>query len=107
MRHTVMTTVATFTLGIAALLMTAGCGNGGGLSSLFGGSGGSDTFAALGGGSSSGGGGSSSGGSSGGFSSNPATIHHPEPASMVLFGSGLVGAGLMSRRRRKRAGKRA
>ena len=34
-----------------------------------------------------------------------ATIHNPEPASMMLFGSGLAGAALLRRRRARRARK--
>ena len=32
---------------------------------------------------------------------NIATVHHPEPGSMALFGGGLAGTALVARRRRK------
>ena len=36
-----------------------------------------------------------------------ATLHNPEPASMMLFGSGLAGAALLRRRRARRAARKA
>lgn len=102
---------------VAAQLLVAGCEGSGG-SGIFGGLfGGSDDssgvfeLASLGG--SSGGEGSSEVGSGGGNTtgdgtsesgSSVATVYNPEPASFVLFGSGLAGLALLRRRSRKRSG---
>ena len=92
-------------LGITAQLLTAGClGGGGGSSGLFDlfGSGGSDTasnttdvldsVASAG-----------SQSSSGSGVPEVATLHSPEPGSLVLFGGGLAGLAVLRRRRKKRA----
>ncbi|MBI2093506.1 MAG: PEP-CTERM sorting domain-containing protein [Candidatus Omnitrophica bacterium] len=101
-----------------AMSLVSGCGgSGGGLSSLFGSgdsvdvvssafSGGSSSDSGLG---SFGAGGSFSEGVAGltdgslGDSSGSAvaTVHQPEPASMVLFSGGLMGAAYLRRRRQK------
>ena len=95
-------------LGISCLavqLFLAGCGGGGGgLSSLFGGGGGSsgagDVFSALiSGGSDVAGGGTDSAASV----TSVATVHNPEPASVALFGGGLVGLAYLRRRKAQRA----
>jgi len=98
-------------LSIFAALVTTGCFGGGGssgVSGFFGGdSGGSDLAEVL---SSIGGSGDGeSGGGSGGFVggvSSVATVSGPEPASMTLFGGGLMGLGLWRRRARGRRSKR-
>ena len=41
------------------------------------------------------------GGNDPGIVPNVATVHHPEPGTMALFGGGLAGAAALSRRRRK------
>ena len=93
-------------MGLVSMLLTAGCGGGGGggLFGLFGGSGDSgagDVFSAL-----VSGGSDVAGGSGGGLTetvtSDVATVHHPEPASLVLFGGGLAGLAHLGRRRAKR-----
>ena len=82
--------------------LMAGCEGGGGLASLFGG-GGSGDAGTLGdlasGGVDAIGGSGGSGGGEGGLVSEVATVHSPEPASIVLFAGGL--AGLAHLRRRK------
>jgi hypothetical protein len=87
-------------VGIPALLASGGCfggGGGGGFFGLFGGDSGSgetsSTLAALG----------SSGGGLDSIAQDVATIHNPEPASMVLFGGGLAGLAWSRRRRNKTA----
>ena len=96
-----MTRVALVGLTLAVQLLATGClglGGGGGSSSLGGsgsgssGSGGSESFASLSSFSSVGGD-SGSGGGGGG------PVHNPEPASIALFGSGLIGLGVWSRRK--------
>ena len=100
-------------------VLAAGC-KGGGLSSLLGGEhgdGSSEVFAAFGpdvsdgsgGGSGSGsGGGSGGGGGSGNSGPVPgvATVHHPEPGSLALFGGGLASLALWRRRKAGRVGLR-
>ena len=100
-------------MGLMSMLLTAGCGGGGG--SLFSFFGGGDsgvaeilgTFASAG--SEVAGGGSSIGDTGGGglseslaVTSDVATVHHPEPASLALFGGGLAGLAHLGRRRAKR-----
>lgn len=85
-------------------LLAAGCGGGGGgFSSLFGGDEGSEGFGSDGSNafitSASSGFSASSGTDS---SSSVATVHHPEPTSVVLFGSGLAGLTLWRHRRARR-----
>lgn len=97
------------------LPLVAGCGGGGGgLSSLFGG--GSDVGEVIGSLSSSGGSGGDavqSFASSGPIDSSGSidtasvqqtagVLHNPEPASMALFGGGLMGLGLLRRRRSRK-----
>ena len=113
--------IALLTLVLGAQVLLSGCdGGGGGFGGFFGGSGGSDVFASLFGGGNGGGDdlgglfenfqnfsgdGGNLGGGNGGFDSfvaGPppvAVVHHPEPASMVLFGMGLLGAAGFRRRR--------
>ena len=74
---------------------------------------GSTAFGAAGAGEEGGGGGGGSeggnldlgggldGGGLGGSIGEIATVHHPEPGSMALFGGGLAGTALLARRRRK------
>lgn len=112
-------------LGLAGIiglqLMTSGClGLGGGAAGIFGfitgGGNGEDsdsgsTVASLIGG---GGGGSAgsafssdsdgvSSGSAGGSAPAAATIHNPEPGSLLLFGAGLAGLSLGRRRKKRRS----
>ena len=86
-------------VGLMTPFMLTGCGGGGG--GLGGGSGTSDPVALLasisGPSSDSGSGGGVGGGTT--SSSGVATVHHPEPASLALFGVGL--ACLAHQRRRK------
>ena len=88
---------------VAGLLMAAGCSGSGFSDSPFGGGSGAGAGSSS---LSSGGGaggfddGGTIGGSSGG--GNPATVHHPEPASLALFGSGLAGLALWRRRQARR-----
>ena len=108
-------------VGVMIQLLTAGCSSGGeGFFGLFGG-GGSDTseealsllsFGSTDGGSSGGSSGSggsssssSSGSGSGSLTSAPpvATVHQPEPASMALFGAGLMGLACLGRRKARRS----
>ena len=98
MRHVTRVTLLGLTL--AFQLLATGClglgggtsGSGGSSSGSDGGSGsGSESFAGLSIGS---GGGSGSGGLFGG-----GPVHSPEPASIALFGSGLVGLGMWRRRK--------
>ena len=86
------------------ILLTAGCGGGGGggIFSLFGGgsdSGAGDFVTTLDGGTSGSSGGTTS------LASDIATVHHPEPASLALFGGGLAGLAGWRRRRAKRTQK--
>ena len=116
---------------LAIQLFSSGCifgggGGGGGLFSLFGGGGGSSEAALLISGSSGSNDGQQEGGqeepgglgeelssfSSTGFNDSPindvpqvAVLHNPEPASMILFGSGLAGLGFLRRRRLRKASK--
>ena len=103
-----MKTISSMLMGAGLLslqLLTAGCGGGGGgLSSLFGGGGGDsgagDVFSALiSGGSDVAGGGTDSAASV----TSVATVHNPEPASVALFGGGLVGLAYLRRRKAQRA----
>jgi hypothetical protein len=77
------------------ILTLAGClgGGGGGSGSSFGGSGSSSSFASSGSGSS---------GSGSGAGSDVATTHNPEPASILLLSSGLLGLALRYRKRHKK-----
>ena len=84
------------------ILLTAGCGGGGGggIFSLFGGgsdSGAGDFVTTLDGGT------SDSSGEVTSLASDVATVHHPEPASLALFGGGLAGLAGWRRRGAKRA----
>ena len=94
-----VTRVTLLGLTLALQLLATGClglgggtgGSGGSSSGSDGGSGsGSESFAGLSTGS---GGGSGSGGLFGG------PVHSPEPASLALFGSGLVGLGVWRHRK--------
>ena len=100
---------------IAVQLTASGCragGGSGGLFGLFGGdSGAGELLPSAGSGGPSAGGGTgeivTTGGPSGGSGLLPAAavVHNPEPGSLALFGSGLVGAALWRRRKaRKRLG---
>lgn len=85
-------------------LLTAGCGGGGGggIFGFFGGgsdSGAGDFVTTLDGGTSGSSGGTTS------LASDIATVHHPEPASLALFGGGLAGLAGWRRRRAKRTQK--
>ena len=107
-------------------LLVSGCGGGGGASGFFSGlfGGGSDTAGILGSFASAGGellgdggdtggeggvGGGVGGGleGSGGGAGEIATVHHPEPGSVALFGGGLACTAILSRRRRKSRAKRS
>ena len=120
MQHTSRTWV--IVAGLSLALLTAGCkSGGGGLSSLFGifggsggesgggESGGSGVLASLidvgGSGGGTGGSGGSTGGSGGGseITSPAATVHNPEPGSIALFGTGLLGVAFLRRRKSHRA----
>ena len=110
---------------LAIQLLSSGCFfGGGGLSSFFGGAESSAAAAFFNSGSSeSNDGGSYDGQGSGGLGeeasrfsdTNPdgssidvpqvAVLHNPEPASMILFGSGLAGLGFLRRRRFSKASK--
>lgn len=104
---------------VSALLLTAGCKSGGGgiFGGLFGGSSesGVDALSSLfSGEGDSGSSGSGSGSTAGGGEQAPggenyvggtppvATLHHPEPGSLVLFGGGLVGAAFLRRRKSRK-----
>ena len=94
-------------LGVSALLVaTTGCkGDGDGSTSLFGGGGSESLLAGLSGGSGDGAFGFSGGsGELGGGSGSIATLDQPEPASLVLFGSGLAGLAYLRRRKTRKHG---
>ncbi len=80
---------------VAAGLLTSGCktsGSGGGFSSFGSSFSGSGSEVIL----------STGGGQVADFEISPATVAHPEPASVALFGGGLVGLAAW-RRRKSRA----
>ena len=86
---------------LALALMTTGCKQGAGLSSLFGGSGGSGSSSFF-----SGDGSGEiilSSGSGRVFDVSPATVNNPEPASIALFGGGLAGLAVWRRRKARKA----
>ena len=87
---------------VALQFLVAGCGSGGGSGSSFSGLGGGSGAVGGGGGTPGSGGGPGPGGGG-----NP-DVHSPEPASMLLFGSGVIGLAYMRRRRlvRKNRSKR-
>jgi len=91
-----------------ASLAISGCGGGGGgfsgffegLASIFdGGPGGGDIVETL----SSGGDLGGPVGTTGPELASAATVHHPEPASVMLFGGGLAGMAWLRRRTRRRS----
>jgi len=110
-------TLRSLVIAAALPLLAVGCNGGGGgfFSSLFGGgdSGSSEVLSSLGSFFSSGGGSDGSGGdllgsvddggAGGPGLSGPsvATLHHPEPASLVLFGGGLAAMTRLRRRQRR------
>ncbi len=85
--------------GVAVLLVTSGC-NGSGLANLFGfwGSDSSEVVRTLA--LSESGSGDGSGGDT--IATRVATVHNPEPASMVLFGGGAAGLAVLRRRRKSK-----
>ena len=99
-----------FVMGLVSMLLTAGCSGagGGGLFGFFGGDSGTEEILGLfaSGGSDVVGGGGSIGDLGGGglseslvVTSDVATVHNPEPASLALFGSGLIGLAHLRRRK--------